>query len=259
MTYTRIKRAPRCSFCYNQGHTRNNCPTAKQQAANGDSYAQKVVERAAVKKCSYCNDSTHTKATCDKLYTDERSRAEKHWVGILGIIECIKELKLAEGAFVYGPMTYYHTSMPSREEDYELINYSVSNVKVRQERTDQEAVAVFSCETLAEPSQEGVRSFRNYVSAPGLYEAVATLKTEYEQGQMAWLRNNDAGGYDRVLDGRRNLKELTTVLVPATDEAVNAAVNKLLTGKPEILKHPDRKSYQKAERAAKKAEKNKGE
>ena len=256
MSYTRTKRSPRCSYCYTTGHTRNNCPTAKQEAASGNEFAKKVVERAAIKKCSYCNDTTHTKTTCEKFYSDQKDRAQKLWVGALGIVDCIKSLRLAEGAFLYAPMTYYSNQTPSREnEDYELINFTIEKVELRSDRTDNEFLSAFKCNTLAEPMGEN-RSWRNWIPAPGLYEAVVNLQTEYTEGKRLWLRENDASGYSRIMDGRSNLKDQTQVLVPASDEAVNAAVNRILQQKPDILKHPDRKSYQKAMRAAKKASNN---
>lgn len=250
-----VKRSPRCSYCYNQGHTRNHCPTAKQQAAAGDSYAQRVIERAAVKKCSYCNGTDHIKTTCEKLYRDDHDRAQKEWVGILGAVECIKNLKLAPGAFVYGPMMFYTNSMPDQDRSYELVNYTVTDLtKIRTNYFTSENTSMIRCSTLAEPTDPRFE-FRTIVPIPGLYEAVATLQTEFPEGQKQWLRDNDASGYDRVLSGRKNLQELTQVILPASDEEVVSTVQRLLDLKPEILKHSDRKAYQKAVRAAKKAEK----
>jgi len=250
-----VKRSPRCSYCYNQGHNRNNCPTAKQAAANGDTYAQRVVERAAVKKCSYCNGTDHTKTTCEKLYRDEHDRAQKEWTGMVGVAEVIKNLKLATGAFVYGPMMFYSNSMPDSDHSYELVNYTVNDlVKIRPSYFTNEASSLIRCATLAEPT-EARNEFRTTIPVPGLYEAVATMQAEFPEGQKMWLRDNDANGYTRVMSGRQNMKDLTQVILPATDEEVNKAVNVILGSKPEILKHPDRKSYQRAIRAAKKAEK----
>lgn len=250
-----VKRSPRCSYCYNQGHNRNNCPTAKQAAANGDTYAQRVVERAAVKKCSYCNGTDHTKTTCEKLYRDDHDRAQKEWAGMVGVIEVIKNLKLATGAFVYGPMMFYSNSMPDSDGSYELVNYTVTDfLKARPSYFTNEATSLIRCDTLAEPT-EARNEFRKTIPVPGLYEAVATMKAEFPEGQKQWLRDNDAQGYTRIMSGRKNLKELTQVILPATDEEVDKAVNQILSGKPEILKHPDRKSWQRAIRAAKKAEK----
>lgn len=251
----RTKRSPRCSYCYVQGHSRNNCPTAKQNAAAGDTHAQRVVERAAIKKCSYCSGTDHTKATCEKLYNDDHLRAQKEWVGILGAVEAIKETKIGPGAFVYGPLMFYANSMPQSENEYELVNYTITELgKTRTHWFTSESTSIFRCSTLAESSNPRYE-FRQVIPVPGFYDAVASLKTEFVAGQAEWLRENADNGYNRIVEGRNNLKELTQVIVPASDEEVNACVDKLLAMKPEILNHPDRKAYQRAVRAANKAKK----
>lgn len=252
MSWNKTKRSPRCSYCYQQGHARNHCPTAKQQAAAGDGYAQKVVERGTTKKCSYCGSTEHIKTVCEKKHSDEVLQARKEWVGILAAVECVKQYKLGAGAFVYGPLMYYANALPETDTLYELVNYTITDIKAsRPSYFTSETTSMIRCETLAE-SQNNNYSFRNLIPIPGFYEAVVCLKTEYVDGQKEWLRSNQAGGYSGVIDGRRNLKELTQVILPATDEEVDKVVNSLLAIKPEILNYPDRKSYQKAMRALKK-------
>ena len=65
---TRHRRASTCRYCYGSGHTKRACPQMRNDAAGGDSYAQNMVERYAVRaksrKCSYCSEGGHNKAGC---------------------------------------------------------------------------------------------------------------------------------------------------------------------------------------------------
>ena len=65
---TRHRRASTCRYCYGSGHTKRACPQMRKDAAGGDSYAQNMVERYAVRaksrKCSYCSEGGHNKAGC---------------------------------------------------------------------------------------------------------------------------------------------------------------------------------------------------
>lgn len=248
-----MARPIRCSYCYTQGHSRNNCPTAKQSAANGDAYAQRVIERSKVKQCSYCHHTDHTKATCEKLYSDERLKVERKWCGVLGLIEVIREKKIAAGAFLYGPVAY-HGGMPDEDTSYESINYCIEEIKIRQEKTDREHSSMVRYNTLAEPKYETER-FCGYAPMPHLYDAVYNLETEFKAGKEGWLRNNAAYGYKRMEDARARLSMETEVIVPAEDITVSNTIVELLAMKPLILKSNDRKTYQKQQRAANKAEK----
>ena len=57
-----------CRYCYERGHTKRACPDMRKDAANGNSYAQDMVERYAARaksrKCSYCSEGGHNKAGC---------------------------------------------------------------------------------------------------------------------------------------------------------------------------------------------------
>jgi len=248
-----MARTIRCSYCYGQGHSRNNCPTAKQAAQSGDSYAQKVVERSKVKQCSYCRNTDHTKATCEKLYVDERLAAERKWCGVLGLIEVVKSKKIAAGAFIYGPVSYYG-GMPDEEGCYEFINYCIEEVSTRNGRTDREHTPVIKYSTLAEPTVANTH-FRGWAPMPDLYNAVHDLQTEFTAGKSDWLKANETHGYMRAITGRQRLANETVVLVPAEDAAVEQLVSDLLSLKPLILKSDDRKSFQRAQRAENKAKK----
>ena len=64
----RHRRASTCRYCYGTGHTKRACPDMRKDAANGNSYAQDMVERYAARaksrKCSYCSEGGHNKAGC---------------------------------------------------------------------------------------------------------------------------------------------------------------------------------------------------
>ena len=57
-----------CRYCYERGHTKRSCPQMREDAANGNTYAQNVIDRysarAKSRKCSYCNEGGHNKKGC---------------------------------------------------------------------------------------------------------------------------------------------------------------------------------------------------
>ena len=70
----RYRRSPRCSWCYNVGHTKNHCPETKKAAAEGDAWAIRQIEqqKASVKnrECSYCREKGHNKRGCKSRKAD---------------------------------------------------------------------------------------------------------------------------------------------------------------------------------------------
>jgi hypothetical protein len=64
----RYRRPSICRYCYGSGHTKRACPQMRKDAADGDGYAQNMVERyadrAKSRKCSYCNEGGHNKTGC---------------------------------------------------------------------------------------------------------------------------------------------------------------------------------------------------
>ena len=69
------RRSPRCSNCWEIGHTSNHCPRIKEAAAKGDAWAIRKVEeqKASVKnrRCSYCFETGHNKRGCEKRKADK--------------------------------------------------------------------------------------------------------------------------------------------------------------------------------------------
>ncbi len=57
-----------CRYCWGTGHTKRACPKVKEDAANGDTYAQDIIDhyaaRAKSRKCSYCGECGHNKKGC---------------------------------------------------------------------------------------------------------------------------------------------------------------------------------------------------
>jgi hypothetical protein len=68
------RRSPRCSNCWEIGHTSNHCPRIKEAAAKGDAWAIRKVEqqKASVKnrECSYCREKGHNKRGCKSRKAD---------------------------------------------------------------------------------------------------------------------------------------------------------------------------------------------
>jgi len=66
---------PRCSHCWQRGHTKNHCPDIKQAAKAGEAWAIRHIESqkqsAKNRKCSYCKEPGHNKRGCNKLKEDK--------------------------------------------------------------------------------------------------------------------------------------------------------------------------------------------
>ena len=69
-----MARVMHCGYCYGNGHNKRACPKMRNDAKNGDHWAQRQVEgyktRAATqkaqggRKCGYCEERGHTRRTC---------------------------------------------------------------------------------------------------------------------------------------------------------------------------------------------------
>lgn len=254
------KRKPRCGYCYQEGHNRNSCPSIKAAAANGDAYAQERLERAKIKRCSYCKNDGHTKATCDRKFTDELNHGWGVWAGLNAAANIVRNKKLATGAFVYGPIQHRWQDYPVEVYDrknggtkpnYEMINFSITEVRFDEHNVLEEWGSHFSYTTLAE-TEDGVRLKASY-SIPGFYEEVLLLGDKFKMGIDHWLSRSN--GYVTP-EGRKNSSELCNVLVEAPQEEVDKVVNFLMSKKPMIVDYTDRKTYQSAVRAQNKQIKN---
>ena len=64
----RYKSPSTCGYCCDKGHTQRNCPTMKEDAANGDRWAKSRVDEykdgAKNRQCSYCKEQGHNKRSC---------------------------------------------------------------------------------------------------------------------------------------------------------------------------------------------------
>lgn len=258
------KRKARCGYCYQEGHNRNSCPAVKAAAANGDAYAQERLERAKIKRCSYCKDDGHTKATCDKKFNDELDHGWTVWAGLNAAANIIRDKKLANGAFIYGPIQHRWQSFPAdvigrdgqRKPNYEMINFCIEEVNINTSTVLDEWSRHFGYTTLAEPSDDSVRLSHGY-SLPGFFEEVLLLEeNKFKKGRDLWIKKVD--GYVSP-EGRRNSKELCNVIVEAPQEEVDKTVAAILAQKPMIVGYTDRKTYQTAVRAQNKQNKIKDE
>ena len=68
------RRPSTCRYCYGSGHTQRTCPKVKEDAANGKSWAQQIIESnkqsIAARSCSYCGEQKHTSRACNKKFND---------------------------------------------------------------------------------------------------------------------------------------------------------------------------------------------
>jgi hypothetical protein len=261
-----MKRKPRCSWCYQEGHNRSSCPSVKQEAANGNAWAEEALKRSAIKKCSYCKGEDHIKSTCEQKFNDELTSGWKSWAGINAAINVIQAKKLAAGAFVYGPIMHRWSELPQDvltdrwnpnskiKQNYEMFNFSISEVYIDSYNACDECSSHFRYETLAEPEDSTTRLKSSY-SIPGFYNAIMNLPDSFKRGKEKWIKDN-SGMFDPNNVGRSNSENFCQVLVEAPQEEVDKVVNNLLSQKPLIVDFTDRKTYQSAKRKLDKANKN---
>ena len=240
------KRKARCGYCWQEGHNRTSCPKMKMEAAAGDSYAQRSLERSAVKQCSYCSGTDHNKATCERKFGDDRRDALCQWTGLTAAIEIVKRKKLGAGAFIYGPVMHRWNSAPRNNADgqpnnYDMVNYTIKEFTLTGNSAVSEFEGVYTFETLAEPSAGNY--FKGTVPLPGLSREISNAPDSI--GRTEWFRRNDAR-YDH--DSRMILADNFDVLLEASEEEVNKAVAHLQSQKPMIVDYEDIKEYNSAKR-----------
>jgi hypothetical protein len=239
-----IKKKIRCGYCRGEGHNRNNCPSMKASAAEGDSYAINSLERAKLKRCSYCKEDGHTKATCEKAFNDQRNDGLARWAGLNAAANVVSKYKLASGAFIFGPVfrrwESYMNETPA--PNYEMANYYITRVLVDGTTVRNENSPGFSYDTLTD--------FQNICSTktnlPFFNEEICALDKKFDTGKEIWLSDNQYRGSDIT---RKRYNESFNVLVEASQEEVEKTVAEILKQKPDIVDFDDRKSYQSAMRA----------
>jgi hypothetical protein len=69
------RQPPRCSHCWQRGHTKNHCPDIAQAAKDGQDWAIRYInaqkQSTKNRKCSYCKEQGHNKRGCHKLKEDK--------------------------------------------------------------------------------------------------------------------------------------------------------------------------------------------
>ena len=240
------KRKARCGYCWQEGHNRTSCPKMKHEASLGDGYAQRQLERATTKQCSYCRGTDHNKANCQEKFNDERLNALSSWTAMQAAIEVIKDKKIAEGAFIYGPILHRWSSVPvdateHRESNYDMGNYHIKEMTLNVDSVGGEFEGAFSYDTLVEAS--GGSWFKRMLPLPCLSKEMQRMPDSV--GRTRWFSKNDVR-YDR--QGRDLYDESFNVIVEAPQEAVNSLVEKLRAMKPMIVDFEDMKQYNSAKR-----------
>ena len=161
-------------------------------------------------------------------------------------INVIKDKKIAEGAFVYGPILHRWSSVPvdateHRESNYAMGNYSIKEMTLNIDSVNGEFEGAFSYDTLTE--SEGGNYFKRALPLPYLSKEMQRMPDS--AGRTKWFSRNDAR-YDR--QGRDLYDENFNVLVEAPQEAVDNLVEKLKAMKPMIVDFEDMKQYNSAKR-----------
>ena len=105
-----MARTMRCGYCYNTGHNKRGCPKMRQDAKNGDSWAQRQLDgykakserqkEAGGRKCGYCEERGHTRRTCatrkNNMGTSQRLNREYRKAALAWF----KSIGLGTGALV---------------------------------------------------------------------------------------------------------------------------------------------------------------
>ena len=244
-----IKRQSRCGYCWGTGHNRLSCPKVKEQAAAGDAYAQRQLERSKVKQCSYCKSTDHIKSSCISQFTDERREALASWVGILGLASVIQEKKIANGAFVYGPILHRWNKAPQEEgKTHTMGNFSVTKIDFSSNYATEEFEGVIHYETLTEAPDN--TWFSKRLPLPSVSNMISAMPDSI--GRTLWLEKNHRS-YDT--HARTYLEENFQVIIEAPQEEVDKAVAELVAKKPMIVDFEDMKAYQSAKRKLAKEQK----
>jgi len=252
-----MKNKIRCGYCHQHGHNITGCPTLKQDAANGNAYAQNRVSRNKVKKCSYCHTEGHTKATCETKFSNELNEGWKVWAGINGAMNIIRDRKIAKGAFIYGPILHRWEHVPRDKNydgksvpNYELINFCVEDVYFSERNIKDEWGSHFTYTTLTDLDSNVRLSTTCFL--PGLKQAIDNLDSSFEKGKKLWADDM----YSNMYASRNIVEETFNVLIEAPQENVDSAIKCLLELKPMIVDYTDRKQYQSAIRILKKSSEN---
>lgn len=139
------RRSPRCSSCYQQGHTIRSCPVLKEKAAAAAAkpssergyYEQRALDKVNgysrnSRSCSYCDGSGHNAAGCTLRKQDIETATSKLITWRNRFIESAKAAGMGIGAMVshsgYSPSIGYATKENPHfciivGYEYEYINY----------------------------------------------------------------------------------------------------------------------------------------
>lgn len=95
----------RCGYCGNRGHNRRSCPTMKERAANGNTWAQDQLARnkniaSRPKTCTYCREGGHNRASCQKLIADYVSAITENAKYRKTMLDNMKASGLGVGALI---------------------------------------------------------------------------------------------------------------------------------------------------------------
>ena len=112
-----MARSVMCGYCYGYGHNKRGCPKMKEDAKNGNKYAQRLVDAYKAKsetqkslggrKCGYCEERGHTRRTCPQLKEHKAisERLQREWRG--ATLEYFKSIGLGAGALIRSEHSQY--------------------------------------------------------------------------------------------------------------------------------------------------------
>ena len=112
-----MARTMRCGYCYNTGHNKRGCPKMRQDAKNGDTWAQRQVDNykaraerqksAGGRKCGYCEERGHTRRTCATLKSNKATSQRLNREYRNAALAWLKSIGLGTGALVKWDGTVY--------------------------------------------------------------------------------------------------------------------------------------------------------
>ena len=175
------RRSPRCTSCYNVGHTRRSCPSIKETAAIASakpyeerSYSEKraveAVEQykqaAKTRTCAYCDEGGHNVAGCKMRKQDIVTATTQLVAWRKDFLTKCKQVGLGVGAMLTQE-SYSYTAERKMESYYIAIRFHFDNLTYwLQGGNVEKAIVVRSLSSFDLKLPNGGRSYEETLALP---------------------------------------------------------------------------------------------
>ena len=175
------RRSPRCTSCYNVGHTRRSCPSTKETAAIASakpyeerSYSEKraveAVEQykqaAKTRTCAYCDEGGHNVAGCKMRKQDIVTATTQLVAWRKDFLTKCKQVGLGVGAMLTQE-SYSYTAERKMESYYIAVRFHFDNLTYwLQGGNVEKAIVVRSLSSFDLKLPNGSRSYEETLALP---------------------------------------------------------------------------------------------